>query len=106
MVDDDVVYLKPYQVYEILKEHGLLRYGKNGVTESLKRPPEPDHADEVWHVDLMYLYISPRWYYLVDIIDGYSRFLVNWSLNLTMESESDHGVRDSDHDSSGGTGQA
>ncbi len=28
-----------------------------------------------------------RWYYLVDIIDGYSRFMVNWSLNLTMESE-------------------
>ena len=23
----------------------------------------------------------------MDIIDGYSRFLVNWSLNLTMESE-------------------
>ena len=35
----------------------------------------------------MYLYINPRWYYLVDIIDDYSRFLVNWSLNLTMESE-------------------
>lgn len=25
-----------------------------------------------------------RWYYLVDILDGYSRFLVHWSLNLTM----------------------
>jgi transposase InsO family protein len=35
----------------------------------------------------MYLYIHPRWYYLVDIIDGYSRFMVNWSLNLTMEAE-------------------
>ena len=87
MIDDDVTYLKPYQVYEVLKEHGLLRWGKNGVPESLKRPPEPDRPDEVWHVDLMYLYVNPRWYYLVDIIDGYSRFLVNWSLNLTMESE-------------------
>jgi putative transposase len=35
----------------------------------------------------MYLYIHPRWYYLVDIIDGYSRFMVNWSLNLTMASD-------------------
>jgi len=33
----------------------------------------------------MYLYIPPRWYYLVDVLDGYSRFLVNWSLNLTLE---------------------
>ncbi len=87
MIDDDVAYLKAYQVYELLKEHGLLRWGKNGASETLNRPPEPDHPDEVWHVDLMYLYIHPRWYYLVDIIDGYSRFMVNWSLNLTMESE-------------------
>lgn len=27
----------------------------------------------------MYLYIPPRWYYLVDILDGYIRFLVHWS---------------------------
>ncbi len=87
MIDDDVAYLKPYRVYEILKERGLLRWGKNGASATLNRPPEPDHPDEVWHVDLMYLYIYPRWYYLVDIIDGYSRFMVNWSLNLTMESE-------------------
>ena len=87
MVDDDVAYLKPYQVYEVLKERELLRRGKNGASEPLKRPPEPDHPDEVWHVDLMYVYINTRWYYLVDIIDGYSRFMVNWSLNLTMESE-------------------
>ena len=79
-----MAYLKPYQVYEILKERGLLRWGKNGVSATLnprvrEDPPEPDHPDEVWHVDL--------WYYLVDIIDGYSRFMVNWSLNLTMASD-------------------
>ena len=87
MLDDDVAYLKPYQVYEILSGRSLLRRSKDSGSETLNRPPEPDHPDEVWHVDLMYLYIHPRWYYLVDIIDGYSRFLVNWSLNLTMESE-------------------
>ena len=43
-----------------------------------------DHPDLVWHVDIMYLYIRPRWYYLVDILDGYSRYLVAWHLNLTM----------------------
>ena len=51
MIDDDVAYLKPYQVYEILKERGLLRWGKNVVSETLNRPPEPDHPDEVWHID-------------------------------------------------------
>jgi transposase InsO family protein len=35
----------------------------------------------------MYLYVRPRWYYLVDILDAYSRFLVHWSLNRTLAAE-------------------
>ena len=85
MVDQDVAYLRPYQVYRILKGRDLLAQRPKAATEALKRPPAPDHPDQVWHIDLMYLYIRPRWYYLVDIVDGYSRFLVHWSLNLTME---------------------
>jgi putative transposase len=87
MVDADVVYLRPWQVYAIPKERNLLRRGPKSVLETLKRPPEPDHPDQVWPVDLMYVYIVPRWYYLVDVLDGYSRFLVNWSLNLTMTAD-------------------
>lgn len=84
MVDQDVAYLRPYQVYDLLRASDLLsRRGVPGP-EPLKRPPPPDHPDEVWHIDLMHLFIAPRWYYLVDILDGYSRFLVHWSLNLTM----------------------
>jgi putative transposase len=84
MVDQDVAYLRPWQVYKILRESGLLSRRAVPQAEPLKRPLPPNHADEVWHIDLMYLYIKPRWYYLVDILDGYSRFLVHWSLNLTM----------------------
>ena len=35
----------------------------------------------------MYLYVKPRWYYLVDILDGYSRYLVHWKLNITMHAD-------------------
>lgn len=84
MVDENAAYLRPYQVYHILKEHNLMCRQGTTSPERLKRPPDPDHPDQVWHIDLMYLYISSRWYYLVDILDGYSRFLVHWSLNLTM----------------------
>jgi transposase InsO family protein len=87
MVDQDVVYLRPYQVYRILDAQALLCRRATSALETLRRPPEPDHPDQVWHVDLMYLYIRPRWYYLVDILDGYSRFLVHWSLNPTMRAE-------------------
>ena len=40
--------------------------------------------NQVWHMDLMYLYVRPRWYYLVDVLDAHSRFLVHWTLNTTM----------------------
>lgn len=84
MVDKDVAYLKPHQVYDVLATNNLLARQPKPAAGSLHRPPEPDHPDQVWHVDLMYLFIRPRWYYLVDILDGYSRYLVAWSLNLTM----------------------
>lgn len=84
MVDEDIVYLRPYQVYRVLQEGDLVRRWAGSASGALKRPPDPDHPDQVWHVDLMYVWIVPRWYYLVDILDGYSRFLVHWSLNTTM----------------------
>lgn len=87
MVDADVVYLLPYQVYEILRAADLIRRREMVIADPLHRPAAPDHSDQVWHVDLMYLYIRPRWYYLVDILDGYSRFLVHWSLNFTMTAD-------------------
>lgn len=84
MVDEDVAYLRPYQVYRVLVAQNLLARRPTPVMEPLRRPSPPDHPDQVWHIDLMYLYIRPRWYYLVDIVDGYSRYLVHWGLNLTM----------------------
>ena len=87
MVDEDTAYLRPHQVYAILSEHDLLCRQNLPQPEPLKRPPEPDYPDHTWHIDLMYLYIAPCWYYLVDILDSYSRYLVHWTLNLTMTAD-------------------
>jgi putative transposase len=87
MIDQDVACLRPYQVYHILDEQDLLARRSKALPAALTRPAAPDHPDQVWHIDLMYLCIRPRWYYLVDIVDGYSRFLVHWRLNLTMEAD-------------------
>ena len=73
--------------HRILREHNLFRRRRTSPTEPPRRPRAPDHPDEVCHIDLIYLYIPPRWYYLVDILDGYSRFLVHWSPNLGMRAE-------------------
>jgi putative transposase len=87
MVDRDIAYLRPGPVYQVLTAANLLARRPPLAVDPLRRPAPPDRPDQVWHVDLMYLYIRPRWYYLVDILDGYSRYLVHWKLNMTMHAD-------------------
>jgi putative transposase len=77
--------LRAHQVRSILSQEGLLGPRAVPMAASLKKPPLPERPNELWHIDLMYLRVNRRWFYLVDIIDGYSRYVVHWTLNPTME---------------------
>lgn len=87
MLDQNVAALRPHEVYAILQRLDLIARRPKTEEPPLTRPEPPRRPDEVWHVDLMYVRLAGRWYYLVDIVDGYSRFLVHWSLNTTMLAE-------------------
>jgi transposase InsO family protein len=84
MVDEDVVYLSPSTVYRILDRYNLLYRWKRPEPGQGKRVPEATYPDEVWHVDLMYLWVKGRWYFLVSVLDSYSRYIVHWELALSM----------------------
>ena len=84
MLDQNVASLRPYEVYDLLRRHDLICRRPSEPDLALRRPEPPSRPDEVWHTDMMYLRLGSRWYYLVDIVDGYSRFLVHWTLNTTM----------------------
>jgi putative transposase len=84
--NDFAVGIRPHEVAKLLKEEGLMG-PRLSVPLELKRPAEPDHPNQVWHIDLMYVRILGRWTYLVDVVDAYSRYLVHWTLNETMEAE-------------------
>jgi transposase InsO family protein len=84
MVDEDEVYLTPSTVYRILDRHDLLYRWKRLEPGQGRRVPEATYPDEVWHVDLMYLWVKGRWYFLVSILDSYSRYIVHWELALSM----------------------
>lgn len=85
--DHHQVCLPAYQVLEILREANLLVRKPSAAATALRRPAPPERPDEVWHIDLMYVQVGGRWCYLVDIVDGYSRYLVQWTLNWTMLAE-------------------
>lgn len=82
LIDENVAFLRPWMVYGILAEYDLLGRRASAVQE-LDRPAEPVSPDQRWHTDLMNLRIHGRWFYLIDFLDSYSRYLVHWEVLLT-----------------------
>jgi putative transposase len=46
------------------------------------RPSRPNH---VWGIDITYIRLKHGWMYLVAVIDWYSRYVVSWQLDQTLE---------------------
>ncbi len=83
MVDEDVAYVSPSSVYRILRDEDLLYRWKR--SRSVGEPPaEPTAPNERWHTDLMYLRVEDTWYFLVTVLDAYSRYVVHWDLLTSM----------------------
>lgn len=83
MIDADIAYLSPSSVYRILEEADLLSRWKRSTSKGTA-PSKPTRSHERWHTDLMYLRIQDSWYFLVTVLDAYSRYVVHWELLSTM----------------------
>jgi putative transposase len=83
MVDADVAYLSPASVYRVLRDADLLyRWKRRRPLGGQPAPPTQPH--ERWHTDLMYLRIDGVFYFLVTVLDAYSRYVVHWELLTSM----------------------
>jgi putative transposase len=83
MIDADVAYLSESSVYRTLNDADLLYRWKRRATDGTA-PAKPTPPCEGWHTDLMYLRIADSWYFLVTVLDAYSRYVVHWELLATM----------------------
>lgn len=43
------------------------------------------HPNHVWGIDITYVRLQRSWMYLVAVIDWYSRYVVSWELDQTLE---------------------
>ena len=59
------------------QDHQIYPYLLRGITASY-----PNH---VWGVDITYIRLRAGWLYLVAILDWYSRYVVDWELDQTLE---------------------
>ncbi len=86
LMAENQAFLRPWMVHDILAEAQLL--GRRAPEpEPLVRPPAADHPDQRWHTDLMMWWFDGRWYWLIDVLDAYSRYLVHCELLLTATAE-------------------
>lgn len=44
-----------------------------------------DHPNQVWGIDITYIRLVGGWLYLVAVLDGYSRYVLSWELDETLE---------------------
>jgi putative transposase len=58
-------------------QHTIYPYLLRNVTASY-----PNH---IWGIDITYVRLHGNWMYLVAIIDWYSRYIVSWQLDQTLE---------------------
>jgi putative transposase len=84
MLDADVVAVSPSSVYRVLSVAGLLRGQQiepNGKGEGFDQPTV---AHQHWHTDVSYLNLGGTFYYLISVLDGYSRYLLHWDIRQAM----------------------
>lgn len=86
MMDEDVVAVSPSSVYRVLKAEDLLGSVSRPGGGSRKGMgfEQPLGVHEHWHIDICYINICGTFYYLCTILDGYSRYVINFGIGETM----------------------
>lgn len=86
MLDANVVAVSPATTYRVLKEHGLLNPWAVGKP-SLKGTGfvQPLRIHQHWHTDICYVNVLGTFYFLVTVMDGFSRLVLHHELRAHME---------------------
>jgi len=84
MLDDDVVAVSPSSTYRVLKAAGRLDRRKVSPTNKGTGFVQPTKIHQEWHTDISYLNLGGTFFFLISVLDGYSRYIVHWELRGHM----------------------
>lgn len=83
--DANIAYTSESTVYNLLKRNNCLHSsGVNNASVSKEYREKPQCVHHHWHIDIAYLKISGVFYFLVMMLDGYSRYILDWDLMTDM----------------------
>lgn len=77
-------------VYRILKRHGLVReVSLQGFPASKEYRVKTTRCNQQWQSDASYFFVVGwGWYYLISVLDNFSRMILAWDLKRDMTAES------------------
>jgi putative transposase len=88
MVDAAVACVGESTVYRVLSDAELLSRWKRSAVSSGEYNFRPTAPNQQWHVDVMYVWVAARFYFLVSFVDAYSRFIVHHKLLISLDGKS------------------
>ena len=91
---EEKVHVCPSSVYRVLKSEDLVPPHSFGKPHRDKVKPDPTAPHEDWMVDITYIPIQAVDWYLIVLLDVYSRYIVGWALSSSMTWHDVQGVVD------------
>ena len=88
MIDAGVACAGESTVYRVLSDADLLSRWKRSSPSSGEYHFRPSGPNQQWHVDVMYVWVAARFYFLVSFIDAYSRYAVHHKLLISLNGQS------------------
>lgn len=84
MIDADVAAVSPSSVFRVLHAAGRLSQWSAKASRKGQGFEQPLEPHQHWHVDIAHINIHGTFYYLCALLDGASRYIVDWSLRESM----------------------
>ena len=84
MIDADVVAVSPSSVFRVLRDADRLRRWTHKASKKGTGFEQPLAPHEHWHIDIAHINIHGTFYYLCAVLDGASRYIIDWSLRESM----------------------
>jgi putative transposase len=84
MIDADVVAVSPSSVFRVLRDAGRLTRFPRHPSKKGTGFEQPLTPHEHWHIDIAHINIHGTFYYLCAVLDGASRYIVDWGLRESM----------------------
>lgn len=89
ITDNENFTVSESSVYRLLKRSGLIREVKvTSFPASKEYHSKPSEVNEQWQTDATYLHVEGwGWFYLISILDDFSRKILAWKLQTSMTGE-------------------